>query len=115
MELDYCLKTERIYEPLAWLLRDDRENGKSRRSRRVLYRKLVRELSAEFDAIYGERLTASNGPWDFPEVYIASQQARKCVWRMHRCAFEHMLHMPGACARSLDAYRSVMELLNAAG
>src|SRR5690349_19370742 len=58
------------YEPLAWLLQDEHRDRKTRRTRRLLYRKLVRDVAAEFDLIYSERLVATNGLWDFPDVYI---------------------------------------------
>lgn len=102
------------YEPLAWLLRDDVGNGTVRGTRRSLYRKLVRDLAAEFDRIYSERLVASNGPWDFPDVYIAGERARKCIRRMRWCAFQHLLLLPGASAGSVQAYQTMMELLSPA-
>ena len=102
------------YDPLAWLLRDDSGDRKVRRTRRLLYLKLVRDLAAEFDVIYSERLVASNGVWDFTDVYVASERARNCIWQMRWCAFQHMLHLPGACARSIDAYRTIMEVLSPA-
>lgn len=102
------------YEPLAWLLRDDVGNKEARATRRSLYRKLVRDLACEFDRIYSERLVASNGPWDFPDVYIACERARKCIRRMHWCAWQHLLRLPGASAGSVAAYRTMMELLNPA-
>jgi hypothetical protein len=102
------------YEPLAWLLRDDVGNQNVRHTRRSLYRKLVRDLAAEFDGIYNERLVASNGPWNFPEVYLASERARKCIRRMHWCAWQHLLRLPGASAGSVKAYETMMELLSPA-
>jgi hypothetical protein len=102
------------YEPLAWLLGDDASDRKLRRLRRTLYRKLVADLAVEFEAIYAERLVTSNGPWDFPDVYKASQRARKCIRSMRLCALQHTLYLPGACARSIEAYRKLSELLNAA-
>ena len=102
------------YEPLAWLLRDNIEDRKGRRARRSLYRKLVADLAAEFEAIYTERLGVSNAPWDFPDVYIAAQRARKCIWSMRWCAFQHILHLPGACAGSIEAYRTLIALLTQA-
>src|ERR1051326_4059854 len=101
----------RTYEPLAWLLQEDVGHRKLRRARRLLYRELVDDLAAEFEAIYFERIAASNGPWDFPQVYIASQQARRSIWRMRWCAFQHLLHVPGAGVRSSDAYSTALELL----
>ena len=102
------------YEPLAWLLRDDSGDRKVRRTRRLLYRKLLRDLAAEFDVIYSERLVASNGLWDFSDVYIAAERARRCIWQMRWCAFQHMLHLPGARAQSIEAYRTIMEVLSPA-
>jgi hypothetical protein len=102
------------YEPLAWLLRDDSGNRRVRRTRRLLYRKLVRDLAAEFDLIYSERLVATNGPWDFPDVYIAAERARKCIWQMRWCAFQHLLHLPGARGGSIQAYRTIMQVLSPA-
>lgn len=101
------------YEPLAWLLRDDVGNRVVRRARRSLYRRLVTDLAREFSRIYSQRLMASNGPWDFPDVYIASDQARKCVRRMRWCAFQHMLGFASAGDGSVRMYRAVMELLDA--
>lgn len=102
------------YEPLAWLLRDDVGNRSIRGTRRSLYRKLARDLAAEFDRIYSERLVASNGPWDFPDVYVAGERARKCIRRMRWCAFQHLLRLPGASAGSVKAYETMMELLSPA-
>jgi hypothetical protein len=101
------------YEPLAWLLREDVGNRAVRRARRALYRRLVTDLAREFSRIYSERLLASNGPWDFPDVYIASEQARKCIRRMRWCAFQHMLGFSAAGDGSVRMYRAVMELLGA--
>lgn len=103
------------YEPLAWLLREDIGNQMVRRTRRSLYRKLVRDFASEFDRIYSERLVASNGPWDFPDIYIANECARKCIRRMRWCAFAHMLRLPGAGTGSVEAYEAIMDLLNRAG
>src|SRR5437588_8376417 len=75
------------YEPLAWLLRADVGNQTARGARRSLYLKLVRDLALEFDSVYTERLVASNGPWDFSDVYLPSELARKCIRRMRWCAF----------------------------
>ena len=100
------------YEPLAWLLRDDVGNRSVRRTRRVLYRKLVRDLASEFDRIYSERLGASNGPWDFQDVYMASGEARKCIRRMRWCAFQHLCRLPGASTGSVQAYQAMMGLLS---
>ena len=102
------------YEPLAWLLRDDVGNQTVRGTRRSLYLKLVKDLAAEFDHIYSERLVASNGPWDFPDVYIAGEQARTCIWRMRWCAFQHLLRLPGASTGSVKAYQTMMGLLSPA-
>lgn len=102
------------YEPLEWLLRDEVGSPAARRTRRSLYWKLVRDLAAEFDRIYSERLVASNGPWDFPDVYMAGERARHCIHRMRWCAFQHLLHLPGASVGSVRAYQSMMELLNPA-
>jgi len=102
------------YEPLAWLLRDDVGNQTVRGTRRSLYRKLVRDLAAEFNCIYGERLAASNGPWEFPDVYIAGERARQCIRRMRWCAWQHLLRLPGASAGSIKAYETMMELLSPA-
>lgn len=102
------------YEPLAWLLRDDVGNQAVRRTRRALYRRLVRDLAAEFDRIYSERLVASNGPWDFPEVYMASERARKCIRMMRWCAFGHVLHVGAAGRSSMRAYDAMMQLLSPA-
>ena len=102
------------YEPLAWLLRDDIGNRTVRGTRRTLYRKLVRDLATEFDNIYSERLVSSNGPWDFPDVYIAGERARNCIRRMHWCAFQHLLRLPGAGRASVQAYQNMMELLSPA-
>jgi len=103
------------YEPLAWLLRDDVGNGTVRSARRSLYRKLVKDLAGEFDRIYSDRLVASNGPWDFPDVYVAGERARNCIRRMRWCAFQHLLRLPGASAGSVEAYKTLMELLSRAG
>jgi hypothetical protein len=102
------------YEPLGWLLCDDIGNQVVRGARRSLYRKLVRDLATEFHRIYGERLVASNGPWEFSDVYVAADQARKCIRRMRWCAFAHLCHLPSASAGSVEAYRSMMELLTRA-
>ena len=102
------------YEPLAWLLRDDVGNQTVRGTRRSLYCKLVRDLAFEFDRIYNERLVASNGPWDFPDVYLAGERARKCIRRMRWCAWQHLLRLPGASAGSVRAYETMMELLSPA-
>ena len=99
------------YEALAWLLRDDIGNQAVRGVRRSLYRKLVRDLAGEFDRIYSERLVASNGPWDFPDVYAASERARACIRRMRWCAFEHLFRLPGASASSVQAYEAMLALL----
>lgn len=98
------------YEPLGWLLREDVGNAASRRTRRLLYRKLVAELNREFGRIYGERLDASGGPWEFADVYVASGEARKCIRRMRWYAFQHMLRLPGASAGSMKAYDAMMKL-----
>lgn len=100
------------YEPLAWLLQDDVNDRRLRRARRLLYRKLVRDLAAEFDAIYSERLASCNGPWGFSDVYVAVGRVRKCIRRMHWCAFQHMLRLPTACTGSGEAYHRIMELLS---
>ena len=100
------------YEPLAWLLRDDVGNIAVRGARRSLYRKLVNDLAREFDLIYSERLVSSNGPWDFSDVYEASEQARHCIRRMRWCSFLHMLHIPTAGIGSVEAFESVQRLLS---
>ena len=102
------------YEPLAWLLRDDVGNRTVRRTRRSLYRKLVSDLAREFDRIYCERLTAINGPWDFSDVYVAAQEARKCIQRMRWCAFQHLCRLPGASAASVKVYERIVELFSLA-
>ena len=102
------------YEPLAWLLRDDVGNQMVRSERRSLYRKLVRDLANEFTRIYTERLAASNGPWDFPAVYVATGEARKIIRRMRWSAFEHLCRLPAASSRSVKAYETMRELLNRA-
>ncbi len=102
------------YEPLAWLLRDDVGNQALRRTRRSLYRKLVSDLAREFDRIYGERLASSNGPWEFPDIYMASEQARKYVAAMRRCAWQHALRLPSAGAASTHVYRDLIDLLSVA-
>ena len=102
------------YEPLAWLLRQDIGNQAARRARRALYRKLVRDLAFEFDRIYSERLVASEGPWDFPDVYRASERARQCIRRMRWCAFQHLLRLPGVSTASIQAYQAMMQLLSPA-
>jgi hypothetical protein len=102
------------YEPLSWLLRDDIGNRSVRGTRRSLYRRLVRDLASEFDRIYSDRLVASNGPWDFPDVYSAGERARKCIRRMNWCVWQHLLRLPGASAGSVKAYATMMELLSPA-
>ena len=101
------------YAPLGWLLREDIGNRAERRTRRVLYRRLVADLAREFNSIYTERLNSSNGPWDFSDVYTASLSARKCVRRMRWCAFQHMLWLPGVSVKAADAYQTVADLLEA--
>jgi hypothetical protein len=78
--------------------------------RRGIYLKLLRDLAREFDRIYTDRLVALNGPWDFKDVYIASEQSRKCLRRMRWCAFRHLLHLPGVTARSAKLYEKMREL-----
>ena len=102
------------YEPLAWLLRDDVGNRSGRRTRRSLYRKLVHELAREFNRIYTERVTAPNGPWDFGDVYVAVQEARRCIRRMNWCAFQHLCHLPGAGTASARAYERIVNLFSRA-
>ncbi len=100
------------YEPLAWLLRDDVGPAGLRRTRRALYRKLVSDLSREFDRIYGERLASSNGPWEFPDIYVASEEARKYLSAMRWCAWQHALRLPAAGTASVHAYRQLIDLLS---
>ena len=100
------------YEPLAWLLLADVGNQAVRDERRSLYLKLVQELAREFDSVYTERLIASNGPWDFSDVCLTSEQAWKCIRRMRWCAFQHLLRLPGASNCSVKAYQTLIQLLN---
>ena len=98
------------YEPLAWLLKESSTSAGVRRARRLLYRRLVRDLAREFDGIYAERMTAANGPWEFKEVYEASARARSCIRRMRWCVFLHAMHIPAAAAVSTNAYAAMLAL-----
>ena len=98
------------YEPLLWLLRSDVGNPGVRRTRRSLYLKLVRDLEKQLKRIYEERLS-SNGPWEFPEVYGAIKEYRRCIRRMRWCALMHFLHLPSAGAGSMAPYTDAMQLL----
>jgi len=114
--LGYCEETPRplsAYEPLEWLLREPGVNGRVRRARRSLYRKLVSDLSREFDRVYRQRINAANGPWTFEEIYEASVRAKRCIRRMRWCAFLHALHLPSASAASGRAYGAMRDLTSA--
>jgi hypothetical protein len=103
------------YEPLVWLLRTDVGNQTVHGARRSLYLKLVQDLAREFDGVYTERLLASNGQWDFSDVYLPSELARKCrkcIRRMRWCAFQHLLGLPSAGNGSVKAYQALMQLLS---
>ena len=112
--LGNCEETPRplsAYEPLEWLLREAGSNGRVRRARRSLYRKLVGDLAREFDRVYRQRLNCSNGPWTFEEIYEASVLAKRCIRRMRWCAFLHALHLPSASAASGRAYGAMLDLV----